>query len=272
MCRNERIREDIVRITRFITICVGALIAMAIAPALAMAAPGSIVDDDLAGGTSDDNAIVCSPGPSTSNRRSARGLDRQPVDRWRDRERECRRPGGRRRTRRPDDHVLAPRTLTFTATFETEALENVGFDVATTTAGLGNVQHGRRTGARAWALRADERGRNTDRPAARQRSTQHRPGGPAQLQDRVGRDGSSVLRRQRSRFDADRDTPGESPACSPVISTLTAPAHGRGRQPRADSVGHVHLAGLRGRAAHYLVGRADRRGHARRCDVRDPHR
>jgi hypothetical protein len=47
---------------RFITTGLAALVAMAIAPALATAAPASFVDDDFAGGTADANTQVVAPG------------------------------------------------------------------------------------------------------------------------------------------------------------------------------------------------------------------
>ncbi len=62
MSQNEAIREGILRRGRFITICLAALLAMAIAPAWAAATPASFVDDDFAGGTPDANIDVFAPG------------------------------------------------------------------------------------------------------------------------------------------------------------------------------------------------------------------
>jgi hypothetical protein len=57
MPHNEGIKEDILRQGRFITICLAALLAMAIAPAWASATPASFVDT-FAGGTPDANTQV----------------------------------------------------------------------------------------------------------------------------------------------------------------------------------------------------------------------
>ncbi len=50
------------RRTRFITICLAALLVMAIIPAWATAGPAAFVDDDFAGGTPDANIDVFAPG------------------------------------------------------------------------------------------------------------------------------------------------------------------------------------------------------------------
>jgi hypothetical protein len=122
----------LLRTTRFITICLAVQLAMAIAPALATAAPASIVDEDFAGGT-DANTIVVAPGSV-----QLAPIEVLPPDwtvtnsfPW----------GGGTATASagvlsvdgalagPTTTFSAPQTLTFTATFGAESFQHMGFGV-----------------------------------------------------------------------------------------------------------------------------------------------
>ena len=133
MSHNEAIQEGIVRTTRFIIISMAVLLAMAIAPALVMAAPASIVDDDFAGGTTDGNTVVVPPGavqlaPVTVLPTGWTVTNSFP---W----------GGGTATANagvltvdgalagPTTTFSAPQTLTFTATFGAEDFQHMGFGV-----------------------------------------------------------------------------------------------------------------------------------------------
>jgi hypothetical protein len=133
MSQNEGIKEDIVRKPRFITICLAALLAMAIAPASATAAPASIVDDDFTGGTTNANTVVVAPGSV-----QLAPVETLPADwtvtnspPW----------GGGTATANtgvltvdgalagPTTTFSAPQRLMFTGTFGAEAFQHMGFGV-----------------------------------------------------------------------------------------------------------------------------------------------
>jgi hypothetical protein len=123
-----------VRISRFITIGLAALLALAAAPGLASASPASFEDNDFAGGTPGTNTTVVAPGTLQLKRTVTidEGFDSAltwtPVP-WS--------AGGTASVDAgvlkvdgalvgPADTFNAPQSLRFTATFSTDPFQNVG--------------------------------------------------------------------------------------------------------------------------------------------------